>query len=199
MKRFEGSPSHPPFFTPVPHRQQSATTASASLQRQVFSFRQRSKTCWDITSQENIFHISGSEALNIIRHLAENQGIRFSVLDLVKVLNPPPAEALALGTCGEVPSAERGNVDAGIDAAAKMAYRQRMRELREDLDEAEMYHDQGRIEKIQDEIAYLESEMKKAVGMYGRNRPPQYDERERARLCVLRAINSCFAHFLRHF
>ncbi len=192
MKRFEGSTTH---LSSLLSRTGRNHTASASLQRQVFTFRQRSRTCWDITSQDKIFHISGSETLLMVRHLAENRGTRCPVLDLVKVLNPPPADALALGTCGGVPSAvklapsvERGNVYAGIDAAAKMAYRQRLRELREDLDEAEMSHDQGRIEKIQDEMACLEHELKKAVGRYGQNRPPQYDERERARLCVLCAI-----------
>jgi hypothetical protein len=82
-----------------------------------------------------------------------------------------------------------GFTDAGevLDPQAKAAYRQRLRDLQAELEEAQTYHDAGRIEKLQAEVEFLIRELSQAVGLGGRTRKAA-SAAERARINVTKAI-----------
>ncbi len=76
-----------------------------------------------------------------------------------------------------------------LDAQARGAYAARLRELRDELGEAEEFHDLGRIGKLQDEMSFLTRELSRAFGLHGRHRNSG-SPAERARLNVTRAIKA---------
>jgi tetratricopeptide (TPR) repeat protein len=83
----------------------------------------------------------------------------------------------------------RGFTDAGeiLDPQARMAYRQRLRDLQEELTEAQSFNDPGRIEKLQEEVEFLTQELAQAVGLGGKSRKTT-SVAERARVNVTKRI-----------
>lgn len=80
-----------------------------------------------------------------------------------------------------------GDAGAVLDARAKAAYKRRVLELREEIEEATANADAGRLAKAQDEMDFLLAELSAAVGLGGRDRKAASDA-EKARQSVTRAI-----------
>jgi len=82
-----------------------------------------------------------------------------------------------------------GFSDAGelLDPQARAAYKQRLSELREELAEAQNFHDLGRSEQLTAELDFLTHELARAVGLGGRARR-MGSAAERARVNITRAI-----------
>lgn len=78
-----------------------------------------------------------------------------------------------------------------LDAQAKAAYRRRLRELNDELEEAEGFNDTGRIERARDEIEQLSHALSSALGLGGRDRTAPTSA-ERARIAVTKAITLVF-------
>jgi hypothetical protein len=57
-----------------------------------------------------------------------------------------------------------------LDDQAKSAYRRRLSELREELEEAKRLGKIERAEQLEDEIGALNKELSRAIGLGGRNR-----------------------------
>ena len=74
-----------------------------------------------------------------------------------------------------------------LDAQAKAAYRRKLEELREELEEAKEFRNSERIAKAEDEIEALSKELSRAIGRGGRHRRAGSTS-ERARLSVTSAI-----------
>jgi hypothetical protein len=81
--------------------------------------------------------------------------------------------------------------DAGemLDEQAKIAYRRRLSELREELEGAKEAGNIERVAKAEDEIDALTREISRAVGLGGRNRRAA-SASERARQTITKAIRS---------
>jgi TolB-like protein len=60
--------------------------------------------------------------------------------------------------------------DTTIDAQARSAYENRIRELQEELEEAEGFNDLGRIELLREELDQVVDHLSKALGLSGRTR-----------------------------
>ena len=84
----------------------------------------------------------------------------------------------------EEPPSDAGSV---IDAKAKEAYRARLEDLRDELEEATRFADPGRAERAREEIDALASQLTAAVGLGGRDRKAG-SLQERARINVQRRI-----------
>ena len=80
--------------------------------------------------------------------------------------------------------------DAVLDDEAIARYRQRLRDLGEDLDEAERHADRGRAERLAAERDALVDHLAKAVGWRGRGRPHAGDPDERLRKAVSARIKA---------
>jgi len=80
--------------------------------------------------------------------------------------------------------------DAGLpmlDDAAKAAYRRRLADIDEDIEDARSANDLGRAELAERDRDYLIAELQRAAGLGGRDRKV-LDDAERARVSVTRAI-----------
>jgi hypothetical protein len=77
----------------------------------------------------------------------------------------------------------------GLDATAKDAYRRRLEDLRDELEQAEAWGDPERAARAREEIELIGSELSAAVGLGGRDRPLA-SSGERARVRVTRTIHS---------
>jgi tetratricopeptide (TPR) repeat protein len=76
-----------------------------------------------------------------------------------------------------------------LDPAAKAAYRRRVEELRDEVEEAVRWGDPERAARAREEMDFIATELSAAVGIGGRDRP-QASDAERARVNVTRAIRS---------
>lgn len=107
--------------------------------------------------------------------------------DLARLLAEPGREIHVLDLYGAPGTADmgrvRGDVGEVIDARARTAYRDRLRDLEAELTEAEAAQDRGRAERIRAERDFLAAELAAAMGLGGRARRAG-DPHERARKAV---------------
>jgi tetratricopeptide (TPR) repeat protein len=134
-----------------------------------------------------------AKGLRYLAQLLANPGREFHALDMVSPRRPGVApvresESLGLGLHldGTVAPGQ------GIDEVARSEYRARLRDLEAELAEAEAYHDPGRVQRAQAEMAALEAELSNAFGLGGRARPGA-SAAERARQSVTKAIRDALA------
>jgi hypothetical protein len=101
--------------------------------------------------------------------------------------------ALVLGGAGEAPE------DAGavLDEKAKQAYKQRVEELEDQLDEAERMGDRGRATRAREELEAVAEQLAFAVGLGGRDRKAASNV-ERARVNVQRRIKDAIRRIAEH-
>jgi len=110
-------------------------------------------------------------------HLKHSKGLQ----DLHRLLAAPGREIRAAELAGQrIVSAGLGDV---LDARARAEYRQRLRDLDEELAEAEEYADLARAERARIERDFLVAELTGAVGLHGRSRQAGAPD-ERARKAV---------------
>ena len=95
-------------------------------------------------------------------------GLRY----IVQLLRHPGREFHALDLVGGCCSTRvrGGDGVAALDEEAKAAYRRRLRDLRDDLDEAERICDLGRAARAREEEEVLTEQLAAAVGLGGRDR-----------------------------
>jgi hypothetical protein len=79
------------------------------------------------------------------------------------------------------------NAEAALDERAELAYRRRLHELREVIDEARRHHDLGRIAEAEVETDVLTREIARGLGLQSRGRDSR-SPIERARISATRAI-----------
>jgi hypothetical protein len=110
------------------------------------------------------------------------------VLDLAGG-GPGPAEEVArhLLAAEGLSVSHPGDAGAVLDARAKAAYRQRLADLREEIEDAERMHDPERAAKARDEHDFIAQELSAAVGLGGQDRKAA-SAAERARVNVTRTI-----------
>lgn len=128
--------------------------------------------------------------------LKDAKGLRH----LARLLSQPdvPIHVLDLGADG-VAREERADEDAGplLDAEAKSQYRARLRELQEEIDEAEAFHDSERAARAREELEFLAAELSTAVGLGGRDRKAASNA-ERARVNITRQIRGAIDRIAGH-
>ena len=138
-----------------------------------------------------------------VLRLKDSKGLRY----LAAIMRRPGREVLALDLASSdavrpsVPSHDEGelrdighlDVGAGagpqLDATARKAYAGRIRELQEELAEADRLHDAGRVDAVRAEQEFLEEQLASAVGLGGRDRDVGANA-ERARVAVTLRIKS---------
>ena len=116
--------------------------------------------------------VADSKGLDHLARLLALPGVPLNVHDLA----PGPG------------GAGRGaDLGAMLDARAKREYRQRVADLRAEIDESEANNDTGRAELARAELEALVAELRRAVGLAGRDRPSGSFS-ERARVNVTRSL-----------
>jgi len=158
---------------------------------------------WTIGPAGNQIQLRDAKGLAHIARLLGAPGVEFHALDLVGGASSadrgggPAAVAVAVGAGIEIRG--RGDSDAGpvLDSQAKAAYRARVTELQEEIDEADAFNDPERAVRAREELAFLTRELAGAVGLHGRDRKPGSDA-ERARVNVTRAIRTALKRLSEH-
>ena len=115
--------------------------------------------------------------------LAEVKGFH----DLVRLMAAPGSEVHCTEIMGVVDTL--GREEASIDKKALQSYEARIRELREEIEEADEMNDPVRREKCSLELEQLTDHIAKAMGLGGRNRQLKAPA-ERARSAVTWRIRS---------
>jgi tetratricopeptide (TPR) repeat protein len=137
---------------------------------------------WIVSDGGTTAHLKDMRGLHCIRQLLLHPGQELHVLDLVG-REPEAADRRP----GRNPAPNVGL--AVLDAEAKSGYRRRLTELREELAEADAFHDSGRAERARREIDALTAELTAAVGLGGRGRVTG-SAVERARSTVTHGIKA---------
>jgi hypothetical protein len=106
---------------------------------------------------------------------------------LARLLATPAVEVTAVELAGHGNGPIAVDLGPGLDARAKRDYRRRLHELQAEVDSADSAHDLTRAEQAHIEMEALLRELKRAVGLGGRDRPTGSDA-ERARINVVRGI-----------
>ena len=112
--------------------------------------------------------------------LPDRNGLR----QLARLLSAPAVEVTAVELAGQANGPIASDLGPGLDARAKRDYRRRLHDLQAEVDSA---HDLVRAERAHIEMESLLRELKRAVGLGGRDRPTGSDA-ERARINVVRSI-----------
>jgi predicted ATPase len=156
---------------------------------------------WAVVYDERTFRLKDSKGLGYLAHLLRHPSVEFHVLDLVggfasrRDQDEGDQAARGLPKGGE--DLERAGIhvgglgDAGelLDDQAKAAYRRRLSDLREELEEARELGNVDRAEQAEEEIDALTRELSRAVGLGGRNRRAA-SASERARQTVTKTIRA---------
>jgi tetratricopeptide (TPR) repeat protein len=136
---------------------------------------------WSIGFEGRTVRLRDLKGLQHLARLLGAPGREFHVLDLVAAERSPGA----------------GDAGVMLDAQAKEAYRRRLVEIEQDLEEAQVLGDGERAAQAEVERDFLAREIARAVGLGGRDRRASSDS-ERARASVTRAIRQAMARIRDH-
>jgi hypothetical protein len=142
----------------------------------------RSGDTWTLSRAGREVHLKDLRGLQILARLLAEPGHEIHCTELVAT----EAGVADLGDSGEL-----------LDREAKAAYRRRLEDLREDLEEAEGHHDVGKAERIRTEMEALTQELSRAVGLGGRDRRAGAAA-ERARTAVQRRVREALRRIADH-
>jgi len=156
---------------------------------------------WTVGYGESASRLRDTRGLGYIAHLLRHPHTEFHALDLLGGIAGQREEEESSQATRNLPARHEdlekagihisGPTDAGemLDEQAKAAYRSRVSELHEELEEAKRLGRVDRAEQVEEEIDALTRELSRAVGLGGRNRRAA-SASERARQSVTKSIKS---------
>ena len=150
---------------------------------------------WYIAFDGHESHLHDAKGLSYLSALLANPGQEIHALDLASSWGL--ARRMAGHTHDELDGTGRADTGAILDDQARTAYRERIEELQETIDEAESWNDPERAAQARQELDFLIQELAAATGLGGRDRRMGSDA-ERARVNVTRAIRSALARIEEH-
>lgn len=142
---------------------------------------------WSVVFAGRTARLRDSKGLRYLARLLAAPGRELHALDLVALEGGGPAAGvMAAGDAGEL-----------LDARARAAYRRRLAEIDEDLEDARETGDARRAVQAELERDVLVRELVRAVGLGGRERRAG-SASERARSAVTRALRQALARIRQH-
>ena len=153
---------------------------------------------WTLAFGGEVARARDSKGMRAIAFLLGQPGEEVHASAVAAALEGRPAASRGARHVAEDGLRAGGLGDAGavLDARAKEAYRQRVRDLDEELAEAEAWNDPERAARAREERDALLRELSSAVGLGGRDRKAA-SAAERARINVTRRIKAAIAHLER--
>ncbi|HEV3124530.1 MAG TPA: AAA family ATPase [Candidatus Dormibacteraeota bacterium] len=136
---------------------------------------------WTIGYEGKVSRLRDSKGLRVLARLLADPGRPHAALDLERLGasgDEATARAVASGDAGEL-----------IDDDARRAYRSRLTELREAIEDADAQGNADQVGAMREEMDYINHELSRALGLGGRARVAG-SIAERARLNVTRAVKS---------
>jgi tetratricopeptide (TPR) repeat protein len=149
---------------------------------------------WTLSYQGELARLRDAKGLRYLACLLRHPGRELHVLELVREVEGSPAEpAQGLRRADAVVAglgvSRLDEATPLLDAQAREAYRRRLHELEEDLEEARSWNDSERAARAEQEIDALTAELAQAAGLGGRDRALP-SSAERARVSVTKAIRA---------
>ena len=153
---------------------------------------------WAIAFDDRACRLRDSKGMRYIAHLLARPGVDVHALELLAAGERQltaarriqvEAEDLAgpgLGDTGEI-----------LDGRARAAYRERLDDLSQELEQAEAFADPERADRARREMEFLASELHAAIGLGGRARRGASGA-ERARQSVTKAVKSARERIAEH-
>lgn len=146
-------------------------------------------------------HMRDLQGFRYIERMLADPGREFHVLDLVAVEHGSIRTDRSGRSAGagdrEATPGTAGSGLPAIDDAARAAYRRRLLDVDDDIEEATRLNDLGRLELAQRDREYLIAELSRAVGLAGRRRVLGSDA-ERARTAATRSIRYALKRLAEH-
>jgi tetratricopeptide (TPR) repeat protein len=166
-------------------------TAASSPPTDADNVFRREGDYWLVVFDGQIVRLRDMRGIRYLARLLANQGREFHVVDLVGLEQGVAADTTRIT---EPRMRFRDADDAGemLDARAKEAYRRRLTEIEDDLEEARAFGDAARAAQATAERDFLARELSRAVGVGGRDRRIG-SAAERARASVTRAVRHALA------
>jgi len=149
----------------------------------------QSRGVWIVHHGDKQTPVRHCRGMSYVAELLRHPNRDVLALDLIAAAANGPGSLALPAPDREAGRVSRGRsrfVDRIFDARARRDYEARVEALHDELSSAEADGDPGRIMDAQNELAKLERELSRGVGLGGRNRP--HSDVERARLSVTRAL-----------
>jgi tetratricopeptide (TPR) repeat protein len=137
---------------------------------------------WTVTFRDERVRLKDNKGLQLVAYLVQHPDREFHVLHLVGVADKQAGSPALLENPAPTPA----------DATARAAYKRRLDDLREELDDAESSGDLGRAERARAEMEILGEEIGRGLGLGGRERATGGSV-ERARVNVQRRISDALS------
>jgi hypothetical protein len=135
---------------------------------------------WRITFRQAEITLPDAKGLHDLAVLLRRPGRETHVLDLA---DPTGTARVAATT----------TADPAIDSRARAAYRARVIELADQIEDAEADGDRERAARLRTEQEFIVAELAGSLGLHGRTRPGSADPAERARKAVTMRIRAAIA------
>jgi tetratricopeptide (TPR) repeat protein len=157
---------------------------------------------WTLAYRGELARLRDAKGLGYLACLLRHPGRELHVLELVREVegsSAEPAQGLrrADAVVAALGSSRLDEADPLLDAQAREAYRRRLLELEEDLEEARSWNDSERAARAEQEMDALTAELVRAAGLGGRGRALATPA-ERARVSVTKATRTAIRTVGRH-
>ena len=151
---------------------------------------------WSLEFEGLTVRVRDLKGMHYLARLLAHPGREFHALDLVAAESVGVARSESSLTA-ELPRTALGDAGEMLDARAKSAYRRRLAEIEDDIEQARALGDAEREAQADAERDFLVRELSRAVGLGGRDRQAA-SASERARVGVTRAIRYALARIGEH-
>jgi pimeloyl-ACP methyl ester carboxylesterase len=181
---------------PKDRRARSTTDKPSSTRAKPANMFRNEGEYWTVSYEGRVSRFKDSKGLRYLAHLLRHPYSEFRATALARVSRRSESVVEA-GDIGECPSEVLGDAGEVLDVQAKASYRQRIKDLTEELKEAKRTGNEKRGLKLDEEIEALSTELARAVGLRGRDRRAA-SSTERARVNVTRTIRIAIGRIKEH-
>jgi tetratricopeptide (TPR) repeat protein len=151
---------------------------------------------WSVSFEGHTVRVRDLKGMRYLARLLADPGREYHVLDLVAAETGSGAQVASSQAAG-LPRSAFGDAGEGLDAQAKDAYRRRLAEIEDDIEQARAIGDADRAAQADAERDFLVRELARAFGLGGRDRRAA-SASERARAAVTRAVRQAMTRIAEH-
>jgi tetratricopeptide (TPR) repeat protein len=151
---------------------------------------------WSVIFDGHTVRVRDRKGMRYLARLLADPGREYHVLDLVAAETGSGAQVDS-SQAASPPRSAFGDAGEMLDARAKDAYRRRLAEIEDDIEQAHASGDSERAAQADTERDFLVQELARAVGLGGRDRRAASSS-ERARAAVTRAVRQAIARINEH-
>jgi len=189
----EGIQAAPPVAPPVQVEDHDAVDERPVTSLNVF---RREGDYWSVIFEGRTVRVRDLKGMRYLARLLADPGREYHVLDLVAAETGSGAQVDSSQAAG-LPRSALGDAGESLDAQAKDAYRRRLAEIDDDLEQARAIGDAERAAQADTERDFLVQELARAFGLGGRDRRAASTS-ERARAAVTRAVRQAMTRITEH-